>query len=59
MKRTEKKIRVPILVLPLLLSGLAGDCPVALAQSAGMFTATGSMNSARHFHTALILLRRL
>ena len=42
-------------VLPLLLLGVAGDGQIALAQSPGTFTATGSMTTARRGHTATLL----
>ena len=42
-------------VLPLLLLAVAGDGQIALAQSPGTFTATGSMTTARRGHTATLL----
>jgi hypothetical protein len=41
-------------VLPLLL-GMAGHASIVMAQSAGTFTATGSMATPRAFHTATLL----
>ncbi len=42
-------------VLPLLLLGVAGPGTIALAQSPGTFTATGSMATPRASHTATLL----
>ena len=42
------------LVLPLFL-GIAGHSSIVMAQSAGTFTATGSMATPRSFHTATLL----
>ncbi len=42
-------------VLPLLLLGVAGRGTMALAQSPGTFSATGSMAMPRSFHTATLL----
>lgn len=42
-------------VLPLLFVGGVVQAPMALAQSAGTFTATGSMTTPRFFHTATLL----
>ena len=39
----------------LLLSGIAGECQIALAQSPGTFTATGVMTVPRSGHTATLL----
>jgi hypothetical protein len=52
----QKKIRVPSLVLPLLLLGVVGHGTIALAQSAGTFTAIGNMTTVRVVHTATLLL---
>jgi Galactose oxidase, central domain len=41
--------------LPLLLLGVAGDGPIALAQSPGTFTATGGARTPRAGHSATIL----
>jgi Galactose oxidase, central domain len=41
--------------LSLLLLAVAGDDQIALAQSPGTFTATGSMTEVRSFHTATLL----
>ena len=41
-------------ILPLLL-GMAGHASMAMAQSSGTFTATGSMATPRAFHTATLL----
>jgi len=51
----NEKIRARSLVLPLLLLAVGGDGPSALAQSAGTFTATGSMTVERGAHTATLL----
>lgn len=56
MKLNQKKIGAPSLVLPLLLLGVAGDGPLAMAQSPGTFTTTGNMIVARAEHTATLLL---
>jgi hypothetical protein len=48
-------IKVPTLVLPLLWSGVAGDGPLAMAQSSGTFTTTGNMTMVRAVHTATLL----
>jgi hypothetical protein len=42
-------------VFPLLLVGAAGHAPTTLAQTAGTFTATGNMTTARSGHTATLL----
>ena len=42
-------------VLPLLLLGAAGHGAIALAQSPGTFSATGSMTTPRAGHTATLL----
>jgi hypothetical protein len=42
-------------ILPLLLLGAGGNVSIATAQSAGTFTATGSMTTPREFHTATLL----
>ena len=42
-------------VLSILLLGLVVQAPMALAQSAGMFSATGNMTTPRFFHTATLL----
>ena len=55
MSLNQKKIRFPNIVLPLLLSGVAGHGTMALAQSAGTFIATGSMTTPRADHTATLL----
>jgi hypothetical protein len=44
------------LVFSLLLFGISGHGSVAMAQSAGTFTATGNMNTPRFGHTATLLL---
>jgi hypothetical protein len=44
-----------IFVLPLFFLGLAGHDAIALAQSAGTFTTTGSMTTPRMGHTATLL----
>ena len=44
------------LVFSVLLFGIGGDGPVAMAQSAGTFTATGNMTTRRVQHTATLLL---
>jgi Galactose oxidase, central domain len=43
-------------VLPLLVVGVTGHAPMAMAQSPGTFTPTGSMTTARLLHTATLLL---
>lgn len=55
MDLNDRKIRARSLVLPLLLLGVAGDRPSALAQSAGTFSATGNMITPRFGHTATLL----
>ena len=45
-----------VFVCPLLLIGLASGTSIVMAQSPGTFTATGSMTTARVFHTATLLL---
>lgn len=56
MNLAEKKIKAQSLGLPLLLLlGVVGHGPVARAQSAGTFTATGNMTTDRHSHTATLL----
>ena len=42
-------------VAQLLFLGVAGQAPIAMAQSTGMFTATGNMTMARAGHTATLL----
>ena len=42
-------------VLPLLFLGVVVQAPMALAQPAGTFTATGNMITPRFFHTATLL----
>jgi hypothetical protein len=44
------------LVLSFLLFGIGGHGPVAMAQSAGTFTATGNMTTGRVQHTSTLLL---
>ena len=44
-----------IFALPLLFLGVAGHASIVMAQSAGTFTATGSMTTARSLHTATLL----
>ena len=55
MNLNQKRISAPRLVLPLLLLGVAGHGPVAMAQSAGTFRATGNMTTGRVQHTATLL----
>ena len=55
MKLNQKKIQAPSLVLPLLLLGVAGDGPLAMAQAPGTFTTTGSMTTVREAPTATLL----
>ena len=55
MSPNPKKIRVPSLVLPLFLLGVANHTAIVLAQSAGAFTATGNMTTPRFGHTATLL----
>ncbi len=43
------------LVLSLFLFGIGGHGPLAMAQSAGTFTATGNMTTPRSQHTATLL----
>ena len=45
-----------IFVLTLLFLGIAGHPSIVMAQSAGTFTATGTMTTARSGHTATLLL---
>ena len=42
-------------VIPLLLLGVSGHISMAMAQSAGTFTAAGNMTTARREHTATLL----
>ena len=42
-------------VLPLLFLGVSGQAPIVMAQSAGTFTPTGDMTTAREGHTATLL----
>jgi len=42
-------------VVPLIFVGVAGHSPMLMAQSAGTFTATGNMTTARGGHTATLL----
>jgi hypothetical protein len=44
------------LVVSFFLFGISGHGPVAMAQSAGTFTATGNMTTSRDNHTATLLL---
>ena len=58
MLSTVKRITTSLecsFILPLLLLGVAGNALVALAQSPGTFTPTGSMITARSGHTATLL----
>ena len=55
MNLNQKKIKARSLVLPLLLLSVAGDDPLAMAQSPGTFTPTGSMSTPRVLHTATLL----
>jgi hypothetical protein len=51
----DKKARVRILVVPLLLLGVANHGGAALAQSPGKFTGAGVMTIPRYSHTATLL----
>jgi len=56
---TGKKIAASLkasFVLPLLFLGVGSQAPIAMAQSPGMFTATGNMTTARADHSANLLL---
>src|SRR5712692_5231942 len=58
MKRTAKIVGASlktILLAPFLFWGAIDQAPIAMAQSAGTFTATGSMSTGRVFHTATLL----
>ena len=54
MQPSGKAIRAGF-VLPLLFVGIAAHSSMVMAQSAGTFTATGSMTTARFEHTATLL----
>src|ERR1700674_2406337 len=58
MESTCKSIRTyptAIFVIPLLFLGTASQPSIVMAQSAGRFTATGNMTTARSGHTATVL----
>ena len=58
MKLASKRIAAfltAIFVLPLLLLGVAGHASIVMAQSPGTFTPTGTMTTARLWHTATLL----
>jgi len=55
---TGKKIGASLkasFVLPLLFLGVGDQAPIVMAQSRGMFTATGNMTTPRAWHTATLL----
>lgn len=55
MNLNDQRIGGPSLVLPLLLLATVGEASLLRAQSAGTFTATGDMITARSGHTATLL----
>ena len=49
MNLIQKRTKTASLVLPLILVGVAGDAPLAIAQSSGTFTTTGNMTTVRAY----------